>query len=1462
MTPKFRPPAFRRLLIAAAGASLAFSAATITAKAASFTWIGDGGAGGNGTWDGIGIYHTFNDGTKNIGYTYDGTTSNHVTFSSTAVVTISGASPVLGGSGTITIVSAAAKQAAVTLQGGGIYGGVAGVDFLTVRTYIDPVTGKATNASLTLSNINYFDGKVVVDGDLTISNTRALGKTGSGNGTSVSDGGSLTITGGITTVAEDLDITGSGSAGTGALVSASGNNVYTGTVSVDPLSSGGITLVSVLNGTNASGSLTFTGNVSCVSTTTNPDAYLQVQTIKTSSATASATFSGGIDLGDGTLQATGGGSVTIGTAPVTGSRSSSIIVGGGSTLNLNTNNSGFYGRLILGDSSGAGNLVTGSTGALSAVGSIIVDSGSLKIGSYNSSADLYVGTSGIVEITDANVDISGYIINQTSITNGLKFSAASGTVILESGLGVGNPNDYHNSNPSSPGSTYFASSADIRGDGIADGNIVVERDLSTTDITGGNVTVKGALISTGIISTTDGLPATTVTVSGNADINEIDGGYVTIFGTASIGTLASTSNAGDLLDLRGASSIIDDYQSGSIALSNNSKLTVNGGNMTGEFSGVSLKFDTSSGRVVVGGALNSSKPVTFNISASVASIAGGTVTFSQDSSLGSMTGGEAVVATGKFLTLIGSQSSGSVISGDGGILFSTIGATNTVKGNNTYQGGTELVNGTVCIGNNSALGTGVITIYGGGLASLSKETHAISNNIDALGEFTLGDALNNGALTITGDIDFNGGSRKINVNSDVTIAGDLLNGGFEKLGTGKLTITGQTFLSLGVTITKGTLAGTTSNLSGDYTVGGILELSQDTDGIFSGNISGTGGFVKSGTGTVTLTSANNYTGGTSVTGGTLLVTADNIEGNVKTSGSGVIEFNQTSAGIYDGTFTGTGTIKKTGDSTLTLNGLATAGNITVESGTLIENGGLVGNIEVKSAGTLKGSGSITGNVTINGGTMSVGNSPGVVNLTSGNHYQNGGIYIADVGGTSPGTGNGFHDQYNLLHGTFTITGNAKLSLNSWVKSDGVTPFTPVRGDSFNIINASGGLSGGFYQFDNNIDPTKLILFAQHTGVVYATGLTTAQTFENWAGADTFKKSVYKKIWDLSVTTGNSTTASGYIDGSAAEGKLAIAIIKGTADTAYKVSDFSAESYFGVSDYALNTTRSVTDAALNQPTFFKLKRWAIGADYNFVSNKFKGGSASAFNRSLTSQTGFFTANYDLSDTATIGVFAGFNSGKTSTDATSFDYKGQLMGITGKLHFNASHPVDIKAALVNSSLSFDSHRSILGVSDAAGLTNQKLKETSFAVQADIETMRADRWMIFTNLGLSYGNVSSSGFSENGSYWGLSVNGLSQKSTQASLGISTKYYQTLKLSYDLSAKLEKDFGSSSSFMAKYKGSTDAMSSVNNPSSGQTALAVGAGLTYKPTASSLLTAGAELRGSSDYTSDLRLNLSYRKKF
>lgn len=126
------------------------------------------------------------------------------------------------------------------------------------------------------------------------------------------------------------------------------------------------------------------------------------------------------------------------------------------------------------------------------------------------------------------------------------------------------------------------------------------------------------------------------------------------------------------------------------------------------------------------------------------------------------------------------------------------------------------------------------------------------------------------------------------------------------------------------------------------------------------------------------------------------------------------------------------------------------------SGSVTKNGAGVLSVHAENSytgvttingGEVNGQGTIAGTVILNQGTLSPGiTDPG--QLTTGNASFNGGAFVVNLFGVTPGDG---YDQLNVV-GSLNLAGSAlNLSL----------AFTPSVGDSFVIINSSEILSGNF-----------------------------------------------------------------------------------------------------------------------------------------------------------------------------------------------------------------------------------------------------------------------------------------------------------------------------------------------------------------------------------------------------------------
>ncbi|MCQ3788755.1 autotransporter outer membrane beta-barrel domain-containing protein, partial [Salmonella enterica subsp. enterica serovar Indiana] len=172
-----------------------------------------------------------------------------------------------------------------------------------------------------------------------------------------------------------------------------------------------------------------------------------------------------------------------------------------------------------------------------------------------------------------------------------------------------------------------------------------------------------------------------------------------------------------------------------------------------------------------------------------------------------------------------------------------------------------------------------------------------------------------------------------------------------KSGSDELIVTGDNNYSGGTTITDGTLIADHADSLGTGAVAnsGVLQVGE---GKLENTLSGSGSLVKTGTGELTLSGDNTYSGGTTITGGTL--TADHADslGTGAIANSGVLQVGE---GELENTLSGTGSLVKTGTGELTLSGNNNySGGTTIDDGVLIAaNVNALGGGDVDNAGTLK-----------------------------------------------------------------------------------------------------------------------------------------------------------------------------------------------------------------------------------------------------------------------------------------------------------------------------------------------------------------------------------------------------------------------------------------------------------------------------------------------------------------------------
>ncbi len=235
-----------------------------------------------------------------------------------------------------------------------------------------------------------------------------------------------------------------------------------------------------------------------------------------------------------------------------------------------------------------------------------------------------------------------------------------------------------------------------------------------------------------------------------------------------------------------------------------------------------------------------------------------------------------------------------------------------------------------------------------------------------------------------------------NLNGGTLIVGAITKGTYAgtaafNLGGGTLRWSGPTTCSLGMTLTGATTS-TIDTQSNDVTLSGVL--------------AGGGALSKAGTGTLTFSNANLYTGLTTVGNGTLAYGTNNV-----IAGAVAVNAGEFALGAYSGTITGVtltgGLISSSSSGTLT-----STTDYNVQGGSITANlAGNVGLTKTTSGTVVLGSGvtpsgslNYTGRTTINGGTLEAIGAGGLGLLGSaGLDIQHGQAVLDYTGLTDPMT---------------------------------------------------------------------------------------------------------------------------------------------------------------------------------------------------------------------------------------------------------------------------------------------------------------------------------------------------------------------------------------------------------------------------------------------------------------------------
>ncbi len=418
-----------------------------------------------------------------------------------------------------------------------------------------------------------------------------------------------------------------------------------------------------------------------------------------------------------------------------------------------------------------------------------------------------------------------------------------------------------------------------------------------------------------------------------------------------------------------------------------------------------------------------------------------TLTVSGAVTSGSAGGIQTISSTSGVVAISGAIGNGST---GGTIAMNVAGGTLILSGSNSYTGGTTLDDGTLNLGNASAIGsTGTINFVGGTLQ------YSNANQTDYSSRFTnaAGQAFN---------VDTNSQS--------VTFSAPLVSSGgtVTKSGLGKLTLAAPASVDGDWNLQNGTLAvssiptGSRFNFGAGSATGALLYTGAGettSRGINLGAGAGTGGGIidQSGSGLLKFTGANAATGGQRHT---LTLTGS-------TSGSGEI-----SGAIVDNSAANNTAVAKNGTGKWTLSGPNTYTGATIVN---------AGTLELASSGSLA-----SPNISIqNSGTMNVYGALATTATLFVNGHVNftGSKQIASITFSSGGTGaigsSNFASNPAILHPT-TLTLKDSTSRLDLTNNELITAGTPasalsqiLTGEIF--TTSSGGVLGYMDAGSGNVE---------------------------------------------------------------------------------------------------------------------------------------------------------------------------------------------------------------------------------------------------------------------------------------------------------------------------------------------------------------------------------------------------------
>ena len=941
---------------------------------------------------------------------------------------------------------------------------------LTISAVLQGTKGfiKTGAGRLVLSGANTDSAAFTISGGpVQLQNASAIN---SFTSTTVSAGGALEFIGGIAFNGDPVTINSDGVSSTGAILNVSGNNSF----------AGAITLASASTIESAAGTLT-------LSSTIGNGGFLL-----TEGGAGNVTASGVIS-GNGGLTKTDSGTLTLSGGSANTYTGVTTVNNGELDLNKTAGVNAFAGTLTVGDSTGAADSAVTKLLASNQIPNITVTvngDGLLNLNDFSDAISALTMTGGDVTTGTGTLTLGGTVTG----------NAASTSATISGNLALGANRIFAIADGSA--------AQDMSISAVVSGAFTVTKNgLGTMVFSGANSYSAATTVSAGVLdiqnATGLGTTAAGTTVSSGATL-ALEGGItvgaetLNIAGTGASGqtgalvNVTGTNSYGGLLTLAAATTLSSD--SGTLSLTNSGTITgaTFGLTLAGAGDGsIASIIGTTSGSVTKNGA-GTWTLTGVNTYTGGTTINAGTLAVNSFSSMGATSGGLTINAgtleitsgfsTTRTMTLGDAASTFQVdpsqtytvttAIGGTGSLNKTGSGTMVLGATETYSGATNVSAGTLQLNaSNRIPDASAVTVSGG---TLDVQTFT-----DTVGSVTL----SGGAITGTGTGALTASSYSLQSGSASAIlagSGIVVN----KTTSGTVTLTGANTYTGGTNINGGTLnVGSSGALGSSGTIsfgGGTLQYSAsnttdysnrfsagpsqafkiDTNGqnvTLGAAISSAGGtFYKTGSGTLTLSGANSYTGATSIAGGTLQVNVNNALGTnaagTAVSSGAALKLNGVNYSTTEGlTLNGTGVsnggaLTNTGTSTFAgaIN-IATNATINAGGGTLNLTGGIAKN---GTTLTLAGGGTI--NINTTGITGSASNSDLVVdgttvNLNTANSY-NGPTTIQNSGTLNLGASNVLPSSPQT---DMTVNTSSVFNLASY--SDGVAS---LAGDSTATVKNS------------------------------------------------------------------------------------------------------------------------------------------------------------------------------------------------------------------------------------------------------------------------------------------------------------------------------------------------------------------------------------------------------------------------